>query len=116
MLFAMQAEHQVLLHCQPREHRAMLRDHDAPRARAGHRRAIDAHCAAVGFFEAGDDVHQRRLAAAGRPDDRDELAVCHFETDTANDWQRREVLVHVLDADLVQGMGQQLEGAWGSVT
>ena len=41
--------------------------------------AVDAHHAAVGLVEAGQAGQQRRLARAGRPGDRDDLAALDGE-------------------------------------
>src|SRR5580698_4197867 len=101
---AVQAEHQVLLDRQPREHRAVLRDQDALRARRMTLCAIDEHRTGVRLLEAGDDVHQRRLAAAGGADDGDGLAIVYGEADAVDNLQqpavRREALAHLADDDL----------------
>ena len=47
--------------------------------------------AVVDGVETGDDVQQRRLAAAGRSGDRDELAVGDVEVDTAQRAYRRQL-------------------------
>ncbi|MCY1311769.1 hypothetical protein D9M70_621170 [compost metagenome] len=43
--------------------------------------AVDLHAAGGRVFEAGDGAQQGRLAAAGRADEDDELAVLHLEVD-----------------------------------
>ena len=48
---------------------------------------VDDDSAGVRPHEAGDHVHERRLAAARRPDDRDDLAVAHSERDVVDDDQ-----------------------------
>ena len=50
--------------------------------------AVDHDRPCIGLRESGNDVHQRRLATAGRTDDRDELAVADGEADAFNDGQR----------------------------
>ena len=61
---AVEAEHQVLLHCQPREHRSVLGDHDALGVRAVALHAVDLNRTPILSLKADDDVHQRRLPAA----------------------------------------------------
>jgi hypothetical protein len=101
---AVEAEHQVLAHGEPRKHRAVLRDDDALGTRAARGDAVDEHAAFVGALEARDDVHQRGLAAAGGPDDGDEFAVGHRERETVDDGQATRVGVGALldpaDVDL----------------
>ena len=43
--------------------------------------AVDQHAARGRILQPGDDAQQRRLAAAGRADEDDELAVLHLEVD-----------------------------------
>ncbi|MNT38091.1 hypothetical protein D3C72_1742690 [compost metagenome] len=43
--------------------------------------AVDLDAAGGGVLKAGDGAQQGRLAAAGGPDEDDELAVLHFEID-----------------------------------
>src|SRR5437773_6506640 len=60
----------------------MLLEHDAAvGAGAGHRSAVELDRAFGGGEKAGDAIEQRRLAAAGRADGDDELAVAHGEID-----------------------------------
>ncbi len=69
----------------------------APHARelvlvaAGDRLAGDRDLALVGDVESRDEVQQRRLAAARRPHDRDELARRDVEVDAAQRAHRREL-------------------------
>ena len=46
--------------------------------------AVDEHGAATRIEQAGGDLQQRRLAAAGGPDDRDELALVDVERDVVD--------------------------------
>jgi hypothetical protein len=58
--------------------RRFLLEHHADRGvRSRHRAALDGDAPAVIAGQAADDVEQRRLAAARRPDDRHELAGRH---------------------------------------
>ena len=57
----------------------------------------DGHRAAGRPVDAGDHVHQRRLAAARPPDDRDELAPVHLEVDAVERPERPRVGDVVLD-------------------
>ena len=41
------------------------------------------HDALRRFVKAGDDMQQRRLTAARRPNDAEELSIAHFEIDAA---------------------------------
>ena len=55
-------------------------EHDAAvGAGAGDRLAVDADGAGLDRQEAADQIEQRRLAAAGGPEQRDEFAVADFE-------------------------------------
>ena len=53
-----------------------------------------------GQLEAGDHPQRRRLAAAGGPEQTEEIAVRNGETRIAHRGERRERLVQVLDPDL----------------
>src|SRR5207248_5662773 len=65
----------VLARGQPGEERVRLEDDAAIAARPGHRPAVHQHVAGGRLLESGHDRQQRALAAAGRPDERDELVV-----------------------------------------
>ena len=97
---AVQPEHQVLLHRQPREHRSVLGDHNSLRARADPFDAVDLDRPLILSLKPGDDVQQRRLAAARRPDDRDQFAVVDVEAHAIDDRQRALVR-HEAFADAV---------------
>ena len=61
-----------------------LLEHDDPVwRRTFDQRAVDAHLAGARRGQAGHDVQQRRLAAAGAADQRNRLAGLHLETDVA---------------------------------
>ena len=105
---AVQAEHQVLLHRQPREYGAVLGNEDALRARAVAHLAVDDDTAFVRLIEAAQHLHQRGFAAAGGADDGDEFAVADREADAADDRQRAlarlEASTDVVDDDLVRDL------------
>ena len=64
------------------------------------RTAADLEFARGDLFEAGDDAQQRRLAAAGRPDEDDELAVLHLEVDVVEHLDGPEGLVDAGERDV----------------
>ena len=75
----------------------------------GHRRAFDADRALLDRQEAADQVEERRLAAARRPEQRDELALPDRERNVVQRQHvaaaRRPVGVrHILDADHLTGI------------
>ncbi len=51
----------------------------------GHVLAVDADRPAVGVFEAGDHAQRRRLAAARRAEERDELALVDRDVEVLDD-------------------------------
>ena len=55
--------------------------------------------ARVGDFEPGDDAQQRRLAGAGRAEQREQLAVRHVEADAVERGEVAELLRNVVDGD-----------------
>ena len=59
----------------------------------------DADLARGDVLEPGDHAQQRRLAAAGRADEDDELAVLDVDRDAVQDRRRAEGLAHVADLD-----------------
>ncbi len=59
----------------------MLEHHASVVTAAVHLTAVDRDAAAVRRIEPHGDAQRRGLAAAGRPDQRDDLAVAHGETD-----------------------------------
>src|SRR5262249_16253606 len=78
-----QTVHHIAEHGLPREQRELLEHRSAVRSRPGHRLAAHPHRAAAWWHEAADDVEQGRLAATGRTEDRDELALRDVERDIA---------------------------------
>jgi hypothetical protein len=78
---ALDAQVDVLVAGQPRQQRVVLEHHRALRRRPGDF-AISAQQHAVGRFQqAGDQVQQRRFAAAGVADQGDEFALAHRQID-----------------------------------
>src|SRR5262245_30512175 len=67
-------ESYVLHHREPRHERMVLEYHAAIEARSGYLGAVHHHRAAACMIQAREDVEDRGLAAAGMPDDADELA------------------------------------------
>jgi hypothetical protein len=102
--FVGKTEQEVLAHGEPREYRALLRDEDSLAVGLQPRLAVDQHRARIRLQEPDDDVHQRGLAASGRPDNGDEFAVAHVEAQVADHLEALPVLVeglaHVLQRDL----------------
>ncbi len=97
-----QTEPDVVANGHVREHRVALEHHrDLTRARGkvGHIAVADEHLAIVNVLEPGDTAEQRRLAAAGRAEQHEELAVLHFEADIAERGGLAVGLGEVLDAD-----------------
>ena len=75
-------ELEVLPQVAPREEVRLLEDHpDLARARPGHRRAVEQHPPAGQGVKAGHRPQERRLAAAARTEDADELTVAHADRD-----------------------------------
>ena len=56
-------------------------------------RSVDADLALADAFQSRDHGEQRRLAAAGRADERDELARLRLEIDALENLDRAEALV-----------------------
>jgi hypothetical protein len=68
--------------------------------RAPGRLAVDEHRALGRLDEVGDDPQQRRLPAAGRPDQRDELAGADGEVDAGERLHRGRALAEALSEAL----------------
>jgi hypothetical protein len=103
---AVDAEADVLGHGQVREERIVLEDHaDAatlgrhPGAVAGDGRVLEPDLAGVRVLEAGDQAQQRRLAAAARAEERDDLALLDAEVGGVHGLHRAEALGHAVYAD-----------------
>src|SRR2546428_641711 len=76
----------------------VLEDDAAVEPLAGHRLAADSHLAARRAQESGEDVEQRRLAAAAPPHHADELGGAHAERDVLQRRHRASAgVVHVAD-------------------
>ena len=107
----LQAELDVAAHGEPREHAVLLEDHAAIRARPGDRPAVEQHGAAARRDEAGDQVHQRRLAAARGADDGDEFAGSDVEADVVDHAHRPgrggKVDLHMVEADARRRRGHR---------
>jgi hypothetical protein len=86
-----------------RPQRVVLEDHaDVALVR---RQAVDApiaeaNLAAVGLVEAGYEAEQRRLAAAGGPEQREQLAVADLEGDAVDGGGAREALADLSQRDV----------------
>ena len=82
-----QAERDVLEHGHVAEERVVLEDETDLRDRRRGRLVTsssvkqDATAARIGLLQAGDDAQQRRLARAGRAEQRDQLAAGNVEAD-----------------------------------
>src|SRR5439155_26547464 len=82
-----QAEGDVLLGGQPRKERGVrvLEEHDAIPARARDGCAVEPQVTVRRRLEAGQDVQQRGLAAATRPEEAEQLALADVEVDASED-------------------------------
>ena len=86
----------VLVDGQPGEERVVLKDHRAVRARSFNLGAVEQHRARVGFYKAGDERHQRRLARTGVSDDRHELPLLDREVDVVQNVRPTVALAQIL--------------------
>ncbi|MNZ33319.1 hypothetical protein D3C78_506640 [compost metagenome] len=77
----LRAEGDVVPHASPGVERRVLEHHHPRRRRPVHRLAIGQQTAAVGRLQTGDQTQQGRLAATGRPQQRDELPRRHVQVD-----------------------------------
>jgi hypothetical protein len=75
------------------------RRHDRVRGKVRDRGGAEPRPAAVGGEEGGEDVEERRLAGAVRPDDRAELAARDRERHAVDRRERAEVLGQILDLE-----------------
>jgi hypothetical protein len=101
-----QAEGDVVEHGQVREDRVALEHHRQvalARRQVGDVGVADAHPAAVGVLQAGQQPQQRRLAAAAGPQQHHELAVGDLQVDIVDGGGLVEDLAHALQADLGHG-------------
>ena len=74
-------ERDVSQHSEPRHQRVALEDHRAIEAGTADLAPAHEHVAVGRGLEAGEDVEYGGLAAAGMPDQADELALLHPEVD-----------------------------------
>ena len=84
-LRAAEREHHVANDVQPRKERpavVLKDDGDLPR-RPEHRARVEEHGAGARARQPADDAEERRLPAAGRPDDREQLAAPDLERHVA---------------------------------
>src|SRR5229473_235991 len=93
-----QAVGRVLPHRHPGEDRVALKHHRVLRA-VGAGRHVDLDRSGGGGLQPGEDAQQRRLAAPGRADDREELAARDVERDIVDGDQAAEGLDEITDAD-----------------
>src|SRR5262249_12219179 len=77
--FLAQAEGDVVGDAEPGEQRVRLEHHAAVGAGCAHRVTIKQDLAGGRLIEAGDQAQEGRLAATGRPENRDEVVVGHRE-------------------------------------
>ena len=97
-----QPERDVLEHAHVREQRVRLEHHvDVPLGRRHVRdvAAAQQDAAARGLLEARDHAQRRRLAAARRPEHREELALVDLERDGVDGDDRVEALRHRFEDD-----------------
>src|SRR6185436_16937193 len=111
----------VLAHAEPGEERRVLEQQRAIGSGLEDRATIQRNLADIGPLEPGEQVQDRRLAAAGRPDQADELARADVEGDVVEHGHlgagaRREGLPHPAERELDGarlGFGHDREGARG---
>ena len=106
-LLAAQAEGDVLVDREVREEGVVLEDGvDVPpvRRQPGHVLAVQLDQAGRRLLEAADHAQRRGLAAAGRPQEGEELAVAHLEVDVVDGGDVAELLhdIHEPDFDVVR--------------
>src|SRR5262249_4970129 len=111
----LEREGEVLAQVAPRQQVRLLEDHpDLGRPRPGDRRAVEQHAPAGEGVEAGHRPEPRRLAAAARAEDADELAVADADRDVLEGVHgpglRLVDLRRALDADL-DGAAARIRGA-----
>jgi hypothetical protein len=91
-----------------RKERIALENHvhrTAFRRRAGAIASIDADGARGQRLEAGDQAHQRGLAAAGRPEQRQDLTLADREIDVSQRGKTAEDFLAIADIDDRLGNG-----------
>ena len=75
----------VFPHREPRQQRVVLKHQSAIRPRTADRRTVHRDGTHIRLLQAGDQVHQGALAAAGVADDRHELSGLRLERDVLED-------------------------------
>ena len=83
-----QPQSHIVVHRSPRKDAVLLEHEHAARIRPAHRLAIDLDDTAVGSFKAAEDVQQRGLATARRPEQAHELARAHIQVNGHQGLQR----------------------------
>ena len=94
-----QAIGDILEHGLPGKQAEVLEHHGDAGDRLGHAFGADPDLAGIVRQQAVDAPQERGLAAAGRSDDRDDLALTDVEIDVAEDFERAVVLAQAADAD-----------------
>src|SRR4051812_31137409 len=69
------------------------------RRKAGNFAPVQAHATAIRSVEPGDEIEQRRLAGAIRPDQADDLAFGHLEVNLADRGETAETLRYALELE-----------------
>src|SRR5207248_2785521 len=105
----LQPERDVLKNCAPVQRRVFLEHHRHVASGAGDDVAVDRDTTPRGAHQAADDVEQRRLAAAARPDHRDEPAV-HDRAGDAAYRVRGPLLADVRHPDFVETDATSVDG------
>jgi hypothetical protein len=93
----LERECDVVDHRAPGKRRLFLEHHAECRVRAGNGFATDANAPLELGRQAADDVEERRLSAARRPDDRDELALLDGERHAVDSEQGVVTATETLD-------------------
>ena len=103
LLLHLEAEGDVVVDLHVREDGVALEDHRDPaaaRRQVGRVAAADPDAPAVDLLEPGEAAEQRRLAAAGGPEEDDELAVGDLEVDVVDGGRPCRTSCGPLEADV----------------
>ena len=84
-MFSAVSRHDVLADRQPGEEGVLLKDHPTFRAGCDDRFSVQQNFAGSRRLESGQNADQRRLAAAGRPDDREKLPLMDLKRNVFQD-------------------------------
>src|SRR5215472_1408724 len=108
----LQAVEDVGAHRLPRKQREMLKDDAAIGTRRADRLALDEYLAGFRGEKAADEIEQRRLAAAGGSEQRDEFTHAHVERHVLEREHRPPArwaiaMAHACDGDLRLRHGPQ---------